>query len=275
MAIPRIIHQIYLSGWDALPSESKTSIAKLRLLNPDWEYRFYDSRNSEKFIKQYFGDEMLSTFRKIHPHYYACRADLLRYLICFQFGGVYLDIKSTARTPLSSVIESTDKFLIAQWPVFRDKPPATQKIIELQHIQGGEFINWLLVCEPKHAFLEAVISQVIKNINCYKPIKCGVGKSAVLRLTGPVAYTLAIHPLLQHFSHRFIEYEHLGIEYSQHGDVHKHKKMYGKHYSEFVTPVIHASLFSTFLCICFFGFLMPKITFIRWKFNGLRLRLGL
>ncbi len=42
MAIPKIIHQIYLQGEANIPDNIKQSIAELRQRNLDWEYHLYD-----------------------------------------------------------------------------------------------------------------------------------------------------------------------------------------------------------------------------------------
>ena len=55
---------------------------------------------------------------------------------------------------------------------------------------------------PGHPFLKAVIESVLTNIDSYRPWLDGTGKIGVLRVSGPIAYTLAIHPLLGSHSHR-------------------------------------------------------------------------
>ena len=273
MNIPKIIHQIYLQGWSSLPQVTQKSIAQLRYRNPDWEYRFYDADAAEDFILANFSGQVVSAYLKINPSYYACRADFLRYLILYQLGGIYLDIKSTSVMPLSDMLMKEDQYLLAQWPPYRDKPAGTQDAPELTSIPGGEFVNWLIAAEPKHEFLRAVIGCVCDNINSYQPFKCGVGKAAVLRLSGPIAYTLAINPIIKNHRHRFIAYEDFGIAYSIHGSHNKHEKLYGKHYSELVNPIVQTCLFSTFFSILWFGRIKPAARFVMWKIDGLRRRI--
>lgn len=52
-----------------------------------------------------------------------------------------------------------------------------------------------MIAAPGHPFLRAVIERVVSNVDNYSPWRFGVGSIGVLRVTGPVAYTLAIAPL--------------------------------------------------------------------------------
>jgi mannosyltransferase OCH1-like enzyme len=111
--IPKIIHQTFFNG-ESLPSEIINNIDKLKILNPDWEYKFYDDAAIFDFIKKNYGDEMLNHIKKINPKYSIVMADLFKYLVMYKLGGLYLDIKSTASRPLNQIIKSDDAFLISQ-----------------------------------------------------------------------------------------------------------------------------------------------------------------
>jgi mannosyltransferase OCH1-like enzyme len=115
-SVPRIIHQVMMQGWDALPPEVAEGIAALRARNPGWEYRFYDAAAVEEFIERVYGTAMLRIYRSIDPVYHAPRSDLFRHLVCHAEGGVYFDIKSTALRPLDEVIRPDDAYILSQRP---------------------------------------------------------------------------------------------------------------------------------------------------------------
>jgi inositol phosphorylceramide mannosyltransferase catalytic subunit len=55
----------------------------------------------------------------------------------------------------------------------------------------------------------------VRKIALYNPFVHKVGRYGVLRVTGPVAYTQAIAPLLHRHPHRLVEsHEALGFTYS-------------------------------------------------------------
>ncbi len=237
--IPRIINQIYFDGSAAQPAEVQASIATMRAANPEWEYRFYDRALAEQFIGDFYGPQMLATYLSIDPVYYAARSDLLRYLLCYAHGGLYLDTKSATTRPLESVLLPDDSFLISQWAELRDLPAGKGNHRETAHIQGCEYVNWFLCTVPGHPLLRAVLGSVLDNITNYNPLRHGVGRMGVLRMTGPIAYTLAIHPLRATYPHRYVRFEtDIGLAYSIYGNPFSHRTTFGKHYSQETRPII-------------------------------------
>lgn len=236
--IPKIIHQTY--HVKNLPEAIQTNINQLKNQNPDWEYRLYDDDDIEKYIQFYY-PTLLLFYKKINPIYGAAKADFFRYLVIYKSGGVYLDIKSTLSKPLNEIILQDDCFLLSHW----------QNDIEGSH-QGfgihpaiknphGEFQQWHITSVIGHPFLKAVIENVCQNIKDYNPIFHEGGRSGVLKLTGPVAYTLAINPLLNVFPHRVERYDNdLGFTYSifdNEGKNH-HMSLFKTHYSTLKDSIV-------------------------------------
>jgi hypothetical protein len=101
---------------------------------------------------------------------------------------------------------------------------------ELEHIPGGEFQQWHIIAAPGHPFLKAVIETVLRNIDRYQPWFDGTGREGIFRLTGPIAYTLAIAPLLDRHDHRLVANEReIGLEYSILSGI-GHQKLFRSHY---------------------------------------------
>lgn len=98
------------------------------------------------------------------------------------------------------------------------------------------------IAAPGHPFLKAVIEQTLKNIDAYT-LASGTGKLAVLKLTGPIMYTLTIEKLLSTAPYRMIESYDEGVRYSifdkKVSRVHKdHLTLFANHYSVQITPVV-------------------------------------
>jgi mannosyltransferase OCH1-like enzyme len=189
------------------------NVARLRALNPDWDYRLYDDEDCREFVSDYYGGEVLHLYDRISRRYGAAKADFFRYLALYRLGGVYLDIKSTALIPLSEVVAAGSEYLLSFW----DSGSGGRDEGAGKHAKYGvpdEFQQWFIVSPRAHPFLEAVIARVSENIRSYDPLRSGVGASGVLRTTGPIAYTLAIQPILQDHSHRFVDVFELGFRYS-------------------------------------------------------------
>lgn len=180
--IPKHIYQTYES-WKDVPDAFKKRIQKFCAINNDYTYHFYNAKDREKYILNTYGKEMYNIYNSINKDYGAAKADLFRYLIIYERGGVYLDIKSYPLEPLNNIIAHDDKMLLSCWH---------KKIWDLQLSTGfGEFQNWFVIASPKNYNLSCVIHLVIQKI-LYSTPQQYKGKIGVLNLTGPITYTEAL-----------------------------------------------------------------------------------
>lgn len=249
-AIPRIIHQTFSTR--DLPADLARNVAILREANPDHEYRFYDGEAREALILAEYGPAMLSRYRRISPAYGAARADLFRYLTLYRFGGIYLDVKSGFARPIAEVLRGDEHYVIARWRNALGEVHATYGLHpELAHLPRGEIQQWHVIAAPGHPFLAAVIDKVSSEIDRYRPWRDGVGKHAVLRITGPIAYTLAIEPLLPVYPCTVLNSEaDISLRYSFLHDQ-EHVKAFSGHYSReetlLITPIgLYAAINSVY-----------------------------
>lgn len=236
-SIPRIIHQTHQTA--TLPQELADSIAALRDTNPHWDYRFYDDDEVKRFIMNEYGIETYLTYDRIDRSYGAARADLFRYLLMYKVGGVYLDIKSTFTRPIDDVLRPDDLYLLAGWHNAPGEEFAGWGTSpRVREILPSEYQQWHIVAAPGHPFLRAVIEGVLTKIDLYRPWRHGVGHRGVYAVTGPEAYTLAIHPIVGRHTHRYERYnEHFGLRYSIYG-FYGHHKLFKSHYVKQVRPVV-------------------------------------
>lgn len=237
--IPRIIHQTYTTN--SLPAPYRENVDRLCQLNPGWEHRLYDDDDVKHFIQSAYGDEMLGIYNSIAPGYGAARADLFRYLVIYRSGGVYLDIKSSASRPFAEIFEPEDAIILTQW----DNEPGQEhdgwaKHDHLPHMpREGEFVQWFIAAAPGHPMIQAVIERVVGNLKSYHPLRHGTGLR-VLSVTGPIAYTEAILPLLSHHRHRrFRDFSAIGLLYSLVGGGMEHRQVgKSKHYTRSRHPIV-------------------------------------
>jgi inositol phosphorylceramide mannosyltransferase catalytic subunit len=235
--IPRLIHQTtHDKEWALGHPRLRENIARLKSLNPGWDHRLYDDNDALAFIASRCGAAMARRFSRINPAYGPARADFFRYLLMLELGGVYLDLKSTARRPLDEVLRADDSYLLSHW---RNGPGESREGWGLHPGLGawGEFQQWHIAAQPGHVFLKAVVARVAENIDRYGP-DGEVGKRGVLAITGPVAYTLAIRPLLLAAPHRLVDAKALGFVYDIFGN-HDGREDFGRpHYRHLQEPVI-------------------------------------
>lgn len=76
------------------------NISSLRTMHPWCEHHLITNRRAVELLSRYFPDWVLDSYRNITPLAY--RADLLRYCLLFQFGGVYADLSVHFFRPIAS-----------------------------------------------------------------------------------------------------------------------------------------------------------------------------
>lgn len=233
--IPKNIFQISQSK--KLPEKLYQSTKRLREMNPNWTYKLVDDIDALNIIKTQFDDRVINAYLRISDDYGVVRADLLRYLLIWKFGGAYFDLKSGTSIALDQIIDVNDQLILSQ----REDAYLHRELKST--IIGGEFEQWHVISRPGHPILEAVIQQVLTNIERYTPTK-GVGKKGVLRLSGPIVYTKTIVPLITkntNLPYRKIISGREGLHYTILENVHAHIALNPSHYSHKNTPIITPS----------------------------------
>lgn len=260
--IPKLIHQISPTR-DVAP-QFRPLTAALRARNPDWEYRLHDDASMEAFIDAHYPPEILALYRTIDPAYGVARADLFRYLLMYEVGGVYLDLKSQFERPLSQLVSPDEAYVLTQW---RNAPGEANagwgSWDALNDIPGGEYQQWHIICAPRHPFLRAVLVNVLTMIASYRPWNHGVGRLGVLTTTGPIPYTRAIHEIRMQHRHRMVRGEDvLSGVYSA---VDLHYGMIGRHYSQRTDPVVRRHGVARCIDRGFSIAYGARMAFRRWK----------
>lgn len=247
MSIPKKLFQTAKS-FDTLPPEIKANIAQLKELNPDWDYQFFDDERMKSYLNSKLRPEEWALLQEVNPKYGVVFADIFRYVVIYNEGGVYLDVKSTATRPLSKTISPDTAFVISQWPNKVGQPYVGFGLHpELADVPGGEFQQWNVIAEAGHPFLKAVITRVFQNIRNYTPSQFGTDAYGVLRVSGPIAFTQAIYPLLEHYPHEVLDLEARGIFYSvydaNHISTQSHQTRIPGHYALIREPVVLRDLY--------------------------------
>lgn len=229
--IPKVIYQTYTSLDDVHPDILKCSRNKIQKLNPDYQYEFYSNNDIKKYIRDNWGEDMLSVYNSIDPSYGPARADLFRYMILYDRGGIYLDIKSSCKKKFDDVIGENDELILCNWG---DITPWADHL----SYEDGEFINWFIACKPKHPLMKQVIDNIVEKIKKTKKNRTVLrGKTDVLFLTGPVLFTKTLLPELVNYDNVKIysDYRYIGLVYS----CENHIKLFKNHYTKNFKPIIN------------------------------------
>jgi hypothetical protein len=133
------------------PLFAKASAANLRLLNPTFEYLFFDDSRIEQFI-----DDEFPQYRPVFDAFSARiqRYDFFRYLAVYHFGGFYFDSDVFLASGLENLLEFGC--------VFPFEHLSIHSFLCEQYGMDWEIGNYAFGAAAGHPFLEAVIKNVVR-----------------------------------------------------------------------------------------------------------------
>ena len=133
--VPAIIHQTWRDAY-SMPQAWQEASNSCRTLHPNYEYRFWTDADARRLIEKEFPC-LLSTF-DAYP-YDIQRADVIRLLVLYVYGGIYLDLDIIC-------LKSLDPLRAFQFVLPRTMPVGLS--------------NDFIVAEAKHPFLMQVLNDL-------------------------------------------------------------------------------------------------------------------
>ncbi len=136
--IPKIMHQI----WDGpIPPLYQNYLDECKRLHPDWEFKIWsdqDAQNLDMFAKDAFNN----------APFYVPKADILRFELLYQFGGVYRDMDVKCYRPIDDLNHMYDFYSNLEGP--------------LTHKYPGVNLG-TLAAKPKHQLMHNILQYVKDN----------------------------------------------------------------------------------------------------------------
>jgi hypothetical protein len=134
-----------------LPLLAKAATTNVRLLNPDYEYLFFDDAQVENFI-----DAEFPQYRSVFDSFSARiqRYDLFRYLAIYRFGGFYFDTDLLLASNLDDLLGFTCVFPFERLTIYR--------FLCQEHGMDWEIGNYAFGATAGHPFLEAIIKNCVR-----------------------------------------------------------------------------------------------------------------
>lgn len=126
LAIPKIIHHTWI-GDDPLPPAAEEMMAKWRRHHPKWEMRLWTKDNLPPMQNRALYDRSKNTGH---------RADVLRYELLYQFGGVYADMDMDCQRSIDDLIQNCEGFAGRMDPVLVDISTQYMEIAILGAVPG-------------------------------------------------------------------------------------------------------------------------------------------
>lgn len=133
--VPRIIHQTY-RHIDSIPLKWQAASNSCRHLHSNYEYKFWSDIQGRALIEKEFAS-LLPTFDS-YP-YEIQRADVIRLVVLYLYGGIYIDFDIFCLQSLDSLLKYG--FILPQ-----TKPAGLS--------------NDIIISKPRHPFLYQVLNNL-------------------------------------------------------------------------------------------------------------------
>jgi len=165
--IPKIIWQTYKHPYDELMPYMKDAAQTWKDLNPEYEYRYVDDLAAAEFVAEYFGKEWFNIF--VNVPIGVMRADIWRYMVIYQHGGVYADLDTLCLKSISTWMKDDKDMIVCPE-------------------NDWSLCQWTFAATPGHPIIKNVLDLIKRGFKNPDYTE----KHFVHKLTGPVIWTKGI-----------------------------------------------------------------------------------
>ena len=180
--IPKNIIQVY--KYNRIHPHIYDNIMKMLYKNSDYNYYFITYDICEELIKKHFDENTLTAYNKIKVG--AAKADFIRYITLYIYGGIYLDLDASIEIELN-------RFIITN----------ADHIFFYRFVDEVKIVQWLIMTKPKNFIIKKIIDEMVNRININN-------ETNIFLATGPDLFTDVIYNLIfntniyDYFSHSTI-----------------------------------------------------------------------
>ena len=208
-AIPPIVYQTAESRWTN--RHHWNAMAEHRKQNPTLSFVFYDAKKRDQYMEQEWSDHLIhSIYRR--SVFGQMKADIFRYCIIYDRGGYYLDVNKGLRAPFQSFHTTNSSGVFAFENNDSGYPISDRLARRLQH-PSKNVVQWAFGFSPASPILEKTIVIIVENEKWASPGIFPSAKSAIISFCGPLAFTKAVHSVLDHDPQ--IRMAQAGIDFGQ------------------------------------------------------------
>ena len=221
--IPKIIWQTYEVSFDELPQYIKDCAQTWKDNNPEWEYRYVDAKERDKFVLNNFDQEWYNIFTKLP--YGVLKADIWRYMIMYIYGGVYADLDTLCKGPIEVWLKND-----------------MNSTFFIDH-NNEHFCQFILSSVPKNIIYMEILELIKNKFNDKEFVKTFLNKTIkdfTFHFTGNLVCTEAIRNFLKIPKHFHLIYHYEKVKILKNLEINKFF-YYGKESQEmlFNYPIEH------------------------------------
>ena len=184
MVIPKIIHQIWIGDLKFQKKKFIGNINSWKSKNPSYTYLFHDNSRAKKLLSFY------PKIKKIYNNLLipVQKADLLRYLIIYHYGGFYADLDTFCKKSLDKTLQKR----------------GAEMVFGIDKIPGKhEYIQWCFGCISRQNLLLEIIEEIRRRVHLTPPnIENLLMDKYTYWLTGPQVFTKVMDRYFKNNPHK-------------------------------------------------------------------------
>jgi len=169
--IPFIIHQSWKSDDITTYADGKTGVisqSKWKKLYPDFDYMFWSDADIKTYINSQ-SDDIINTFNELNQN--IKKMDFFRYLILYEYGGIYSDMDFIPNKKIPRNIFEND---FVGYKACRDHKEHYLKYSDKSYTINDNDGKWVLgqaffMCKKEYIGIKLIIDDIIKNRNSKIP----------------------------------------------------------------------------------------------------------
>jgi mannosyltransferase OCH1-like enzyme len=165
--IPKLIIQTFRT--DDIHPFIYDNIMKMLEKNPNYSYLLITDEKGEELIKTHFEERIYNAYKRLNLG--AAKADFIRYVAMYLYGGVYLDLDSSIECDLNTFIPDNKEFVFL-------------------YDSDKNLLQWTIMTVGKKNILLFIISEMVSRIE--------KGEQNIFVTTGPTLFTDVIFNYINH-----------------------------------------------------------------------------
>jgi mannosyltransferase OCH1-like enzyme len=168
--VPKIVHLTWKT--EMIPGMAEHWLRQWEKTNPDWQVWFWTDEYLEKFMnkfKRYIDfdryDQAIS------------KADVVRYFILYEYGGVYADLDVE---PLASLNPLVDAYSC----ILSQEPDEHAKLLRPHYMNSFDILacNAIMMCRPRHPYFKFILENLQRKFETESDVIEQTGPSMVARI---------------------------------------------------------------------------------------------
>lgn len=186
--IPRKVYQTWETRF--IGKTHYKQIKEFQDINPDFDFILFDKKNRDLYMQDYWGSHLISEIYN-NAQFGPMKADIFRYCILYERGGVYFDISKGCSVPLKTLLAANLDGLLSFESGQSSYLPSLECMKSIQHPEKL-CLQWGMGFKKGHIILEKMISNICDYYPFYKGRVFESPKSAILQFTGPGMFTKSV-----------------------------------------------------------------------------------